>query len=134
GQIESHISTKLLLVDLITRTGRYNRDIPANGHLVGFTGLHCASVFGIVEIATALMDQPNTDLNKRDFLGITPLIWATICGQEEVAKLLLEQQTTIPDKPDSHFQRTALSWAAHKGHEGIVTLFLDLGSAEPDSP
>jgi len=69
-------------VDLISKTGRYGRDIPTNGPLAGFTGLHCASIFDIVEIATALIDQPNYDVNGRDFLGITPLIWAVICGQE----------------------------------------------------
>ena len=72
----------------MSRTGRHNRDIPINGPLIGFTGLHCASVFGISEVAAALLGQPNHDLNKRDFLGITPLIWAAICGQEGVAKLL----------------------------------------------
>src|SRR5205807_5801436 len=85
SQIETHISTKLLLLDIASRAGRYNRDIPTNGNLIGFSGLHCASVFGIAEITNALMGKPNTDLNKRDFLGITPLIWAAICGQEGVA-------------------------------------------------
>jgi len=131
-QIESHISTRILLVDLISKTGRYSRDIPINGPLAGFTGLHCASVFGIAEIATALIDQPNYDLNGSDFLGITPLIWATICGQEAVAKLLLEQQTVSPDKPDVYFRRAALSWAAKKGHEGIVRLLLWWATAKPD--
>ena len=128
SQVEGHISTRLLLVDLLSRTGRYSGDIPISGPLIGFTGLHCASAFGIAEIATTLMDQPNCDPDKRDFLGITPLIWAAICGQEEVAKLLLQQQTINPDKPDKHFRRTALSWAAWKGHEGIVKLLL----AKPD--
>jgi len=132
-QIESHISTKLLLLDLIRRTGRYIRDIPINGPLIGFAGLHSASVFGIVEIATALMDQPNPDLNKSDFLGITPLIWAAICGQEQIAKLLLERQTISPDKPDKYFRRTALSWAAEKGNEGTVRVILERASAKPAS-
>ena len=132
SQIESHISTKLLLVDLIPRTGRYSRDIPISGPLIGFTGLHCASIFGIVEIATSLLDKPNPDLNKRDFLGITPLIWAAICGQEQVAKLLLERETISPDKPDRYFRRTALAWAAMKGHEGIVKVLLERASAKPD--
>ena len=131
-QIESHISTKLLLADLISRTGLYIRDIPINGALAGFTGLHSASVFGGVEIARALMDQPNCDLNGRDFLGITPLIWAAICGHEGVAKLLFERQTVKPDKPDRCFCRTALSWAAAKGHEGIVSLLLERASAKSD--
>ena len=82
NQIESHISTRLLLVNLISRTGRYSGDIPISGSLIGFTGLHCASAFGITEIATALMNQPNYDLDKRDFLGITPLIWASIWGSK----------------------------------------------------
>ena len=132
SQIESHISTRLLLVNLISMTGRYSGDIPINGPLVGFTGLHCASAFGIAEIATALMDLSNCDLDKRDFLGITPLIWATICGQEGAAKLLLQRQTVDPDKPDKYFRRTALTWAAEKGHEGIVKLLLSRASAKPD--
>ena len=131
-QIESHISTRILLVDLISKTGRYSRDIPTNGPLTGFTGLHCASVFGIIEIATALIDQPNYDLNGRDFLGITPLIWATICGQEGVVKLLLERRTISPDKPDGYFRRAALSWAAKNGHEAIVGLLLRWATAKPD--
>jgi len=132
SQIESHISTRLLLLDLIPRTGRYIRDIPINGPLIGFTGLHSASVFGIVEIATTLLDQPNPDLNKRDFLGITPLIWAAICGQEQIAKLLLERQSISPDKPDKYFRRTALSWAAWKGNEGCVRVILERAFSKPD--
>ena len=116
-------------MDLISRTGRCNRDIPI---LEGFTGLHCASILGIVEIAKALMDQPKCSLNKRDFLGITPLIWAAICGQGEVAKLLLERRTVIPDKPDKYFHRTALSWAARKGDETVVGALLGRASAKPD--
>jgi len=131
SQIESHISTKLLLVDLIAKTDRYSRDLPIDGLLIGFTGLHC-SVFGFVEIATSLMNQPNPDLNKRDFLGTTPLIWAAICGQEKVAKLLLERQAVSPDKPDSYFRRTALSWAAGKGSGGVVRMLLEWASVKPD--
>jgi len=132
SQIESHISTRLLLLDLISRTGRYSRDIPINGPLIGFTGLHCASAFGIAEIATALIDQPNCDLGRRDFLGITPLIWAAICGHGGVAELLLQRQTVDPDKPDGYFHRTALAWAAVKGHGGIVSLLLGRASIRPD--
>jgi len=132
GQIESHISTRLLLAGLISKAGIYNRDISIDGALAGFTGLHSASVFGSVEITTALMDQPNCDLNGRDFLGITPLIWAAICGHEGVAMLLLERPTVNPDKPDRYFRRTALSWAARNGHEGIVRLLLRRASAKPN--
>jgi len=114
-RIESHISTKLLLRNMVSMTGRYSGDIPINGPLIGFTGLHCASVFGIVEIATPLVSHPNHDFNKRDFLGMTPLIWTAIYGQEGVAELLLEQNTIDPDKPDRFFRRTALSWGGREG-------------------
>jgi len=130
SQIESHISTRLLLEDLKSRT-RWYPNIP-NGPLVGFTGLHCASVFGIAEIAASLMNQPNYNINKRGSLGVTPLIWAAIGGQEEIAKMLLERQTISPDKPDRDLRRTALSWAAAMGHEGIVRLLLERASSKPD--
>ena len=88
GQIESHISTKLLLLDLVSKTGRYRGDIPMDGPLTGFTGLHSASAFGIVEIATAFMDQLDPDLNNGDFLGITPLMgcdmWTRAGGKATV--------------------------------------------------
>ena len=132
SQIESHISTRLLAADLISKTGLDSDDIPKYGLLSGFTGLHWASVFGITEVATAFMDQPNYNLGGRDFLGITPLIWAAICGQERVVKLLLERPTVNPDKPDRGFRRTALSWAARMGHEGIVRLLLERATAKPD--
>ena len=132
SQIETHISTKLLLKDLQRQTDHCSDFIPTDDPVIGFTGLHCASIFGIVEIATSLMAQPNCEFNKRDFLGITPLIWATICEQEEVVKLLLERQTVDPDRPDRYPGRTALSWAAVMGHERIVRLLLERASANPD--
>ena len=131
SQIETHISTKLLLEHLKPRASQWHQDIPTNGPLIGFTGLHCASVFGITELATSLMDQPNYDLNKRDFLGITPLIWAARCGQEEVAKLLLEQRSISPDKLGGRPRLTALAWGAAIGHEGIVRLLLGRASRRP---
>jgi len=132
SQTETHVSTKLLLEDVNRWLGQYCRCIPVSGPLIGFTGLHCASFFGIAEIATFLISQPNCNLNKEDFLGITPLIWAAMCGQEEVTKLLLGRQTVDPDKPDGYFRQTALSWAAKMGHEGVVRLLLELASANPD--
>ena len=132
SQIESHICTRLLVAGLISKTGLNSHDIPKYSPLTGFTGLHCASVFGVAELATVFMDHPNCGINGRDFLGITPLIWAAICGQERVAKLLLERPTINPDKPDGCFHRTALLWAARMGHEGIVRLLLGWTTTKPD--
>ena len=132
SRIENHICTRLLVADLISKTGLDGRDIAKYSLLTGFTGLHCASIFGIAKVAKVLMDQPNYDLNGEDFLGVTPLIWAAICGQEEVARLLLERPTVNPDKPDGCFRRTALSWAARMGHKEIVILLLGWATAKPD--
>ena len=132
SQIETHISIKLLLEDVRSRFNEWERYDYTGGPLIGFTGLHCASIFGIAEIVTSLMDQPNCNLNKRDCLGATPLIWAAVFGQGEVVKLLLERQTINPDGPDRNLGRTALSWAAIMGHEGIVRLLLERASAKPD--
>ena len=51
-------------------------------------------------------------------------MWATKYGREEVVELLLRQKHTQPDMSDTQYGRTALSWAAGGGHEGVVRLFL----------
>ena len=102
SQIESHISTKLLLKDIQRQIDHCSRYIPIDDPVTGFTGLHCASIFGIAEITTCFMAQPNCDLNQRNFLAITLLIWAEICGQEGVAELLLEKQTVNLDGSDRY--------------------------------
>ena len=132
SHFETHLSTKLLLMEMLRTIRWYIRDIPTDGRLTGFTGLHCASLFGIVEIVTAFTKKKNHKFDKRDSLGFTPLIWAAICGQEEVTKMLLEQQDPNPDKPDTYLCRTALSWAAEMGHEGVVKLLLGRTSVDSD--
>ena len=88
-----------------------------------FSGLHCASFFGIVEVVATLMGMECYDINEGDFLGYTPLAWSSRNGHEEVVKLLLEQEEVNPDKPDN-FGRTPLSYAAEGGCEGVVKLLL----------
>ena len=55
------------------------------------------------------------EINGEDFLGRTPLAWATYSGHEGVAKILLGREEVDPDKPDSD-GRTLLSPAAKSGH------------------
>ena len=61
---------KLLLEDLQRRADQYYHHTPTKIPLIGFTELHYASVFGIAEIETSLMDQTNYKLDKIHFLGI----------------------------------------------------------------
>jgi len=82
-----------------------------------FTGLHCASYFGIIEVVTSLIEMKNCHINQRDCIGHTPLMWASRQGNEEVVGLLLTRGDVVPDEPDND-GRTALSWASSLGYEG----------------
>ena len=115
GQYDNHISAELLWKSI---DGSYHNPLKP------FSALHCVSYFGIAEVAVDLIRTKIWDVNKRDSVGLTPLMWAARYGREEVVKLLLEQKHTQPDMSDAKYARTALSWAAESGHEGVVGLFL----------
>ena len=96
-----------------------------------FSGLHCASFFGIVEVVDTLMEMEYYDINEEDFLGFTPLAWAAHNGNEGVVKLLLGREEVNPDELDT-YDRTPLSRAAWNGHEGVVTILLGREEVNPD--
>jgi len=116
-QFGNHISAELLWKSAVER--HFNSLQP-------FSALHCISYFGIAGIAIDLIGPRRWDVNQRDSVGLTPLMWAARHGHEETVKLLLQQKHTQPDLPDAEHGRTALSWAAGSGHEGVVRLFLGL--------
>ena len=68
-----------------------------------FTGLHCASIFGIVEIVTALAEVGGCDINQTDCMGNGPLLWAALNGREEVAKILLDRDEINPGRPGIYY-------------------------------
>jgi len=98
-----------------------------------FSALHCVSYFGIAKIAIDLIRTKRWDVNQRDSVGLTPLIWAARNGCEQVIELLLQQKGTQPDMRDVLYGRTALSWAAGSGHEGVVKLLLGRRFVNPGS-
>ena len=112
----SPISTELLL----THANMRLNDRPTSS---SFSGLHCASFFGIVEVVAALLEVGGSDLNDESYLGFTPLSLAAHYGHEEVVKILLEQEEVNPDKADQ-WGNTPLSDAASNGHEGVVKILL----------
>jgi len=114
-QYDTHISAQLLW----NSTGE--QYLNSRGP---FPALHCISYFGISELVTHLISTKREDVNQRDSVGLTPLIWAARYGHGEVVKLLLQQKNTQPDMPDLQYGRTALSWAAGSGEEGVVRLLL----------
>ena len=98
-----------------------------------FSGLHCASFFGIVEVVAALIEVGCHDINGEDFSGCTPFSWAARNGHEEAANFLLAKGEVNPDQPDKD-GRTPFSYAASCGHEGVVKILLEREEINPDKP
>jgi len=46
----------------------------------------------------------------------------------------LERKDVVPDRPDTKYGQTPLSWAAERGHEGIVKMLLERKDVNPDHP
>ena len=126
GDYNTHISTQILL----EAQEPYMYLAQSDG-LSPFTGLHCASMFGIVEIVANLVEMEGCDINQMDCGGNTPLLWAAWGGHEGVVKLLLRLDGVNPDKPDA-LGRTPLLWAASGGHEGVVKILLGGGCVNPN--
>ena len=93
GGRSNHISAKLLLV-----TERSRLYFPSFGVYSKSSGLHCASLHGIAEIVTSLVEAEGCDISQTDCTGNTPLIWAAVGGHEEVVKILLGQDGVDPNK------------------------------------
>ena len=120
----SRTSARLLLAQV--------KDFPywrANNLLL-FSGLHCASFFGIVEVVAGLIELECYNINEEDFLGRGPLVWAARNGHLAVVEILLGQREINPDKPDKG-GRTPLSHAAGNGHSGVVKVLLGREEVDP---
>ena len=130
-EYDGHISAKFLLgrlwyQDLESFDANY-------GPSLTFSGLHCASFFGIVDLVAALIKMKCYDTNKGDFRGSTPLTLAACNGHEKMVKILLEREEVNPDKPDED-GKTPLSYAANYGHEEVIKILLEREEVNPNKP
>jgi len=125
---EDHLSAVSLLEQVLP--GGSPRDASSHHR---FSGLHCASFFGIDELVAALINSKGYDINQGDYRGNTPLSWAARNGHDGAVKLLLEREDVDPERPDSE-DSTPLLWAANNGHEGVVKLLLGREDVEPNRP
>jgi len=119
--LNNHISTKILL-----KAQRPYWHIANCQKPFLFSGLHCASVFGIVEIVASFVEAESCDTNEEDCMGHTPLMWAARNGHEKVVGILLGRGDINPEKP-TDYARRPLWWAARNGHEGVVEVLLGRG-------
>ena len=128
GDYNTHISTQILFKSqgLYMYLAQPDKSTP-------FTGLHCASLFGIVDVVASLVEMEGCDINQMDYGGNTPLLWAAWGGHEGVVELLLGLDGVNPDKQDKS-GRTPLSLAAGNGHGGVVKILLGRDEVSPDKP
>jgi len=126
SRYDSHIASTLLVDEIQGYLSSQHTH-----HL--FTGLHCASYFGIDEMVAALIEAQGSDINQGDCRGVTPLILAAQEGNQGAVGLLLAQDGINPDKPDNS-GGTPLWWASYKGNEGVVRLLLARDDINPDKP
>jgi len=101
------------------------------GTSFSFSGLHCASFFGIAEVVAALVEMKHFDINELDIVKYTPLAWAARNGHKEVVKILLRQADV--NSKSGLFGNTPLSYAAANGHEGVVKILLGREDVNPES-
>ena len=124
----NHISSKILFEARGRGVYNVNSDKPSL-----FSGLHCASAFGIVEIVASLVEVESCDFNQEDCAGNTPLLWAAWNGHEGVAETLLGRDGVHPGKPNKYGQ-TPLFGAAWGGHEGVMKILLGRDDVNPNKP
>jgi len=122
----SHISTKILLE--ADEMYRFAVDF---GNPSLFSGLHCASFFGIVEIVACLLAVEGCDINQEGHIGNTPLAWAAFNGHEGVVEILLGRDDVNPDQPNN-LGHTPLLCASWNGHEGVVEILLRRADVKSD--
>ena len=125
-EYDSHISKKLVLEKVERLRARpFTTFSP-------FSGLHCASFFGIIEVVASLIKM-GYDINSGDFGGHTSLAWAAHNGHEDVVKMLLELEQVDPNKANAK-GRTPLSHAAENGHDGVVKILVGREEVKPNRP
>jgi len=131
AQFGHHVAARMLLLN--QNFWRIIRGSPSGSGDSGTSGLHVIACFGITEIATAMIQSGGWEVNKRDCLDYTPLMWASRDNNPEVCEALLELAGADPAIADRK-GRTPLCAASQKGHEGIVKQLLQRKEVNPNCP
>ena len=125
---ESHVAASTLFEQVFDWGDSPEVNVPSL-----FSGLHCASFFGIVELMTGLLEMPNCDTGQGDFAGMTPLLWAAMGGNDGAVELLLGRGAVDPNQQNNEGD-TALTLAAVEGHRVVVEQLLGREDVDPNKP
>jgi len=135
-EYDGHISGKLLLKQVKYLDSRDCASNPGSG--LGsdidspFSGLDCASFFGIVELVTTILEMRYHHYQGGRRLS-APLVWAARNGHEGVVDILLSWQVCDSNCRD-YSGWTPLLLAVRRGHEQVVKKLLWQGMAHPNTP
>jgi ankyrin repeat protein len=83
-------------------------------------GLSIALEDGALKAAQALIDWPQTDVNKLSLKGESPLMLAALKGHLELAEMLIKKDADV-----NKTGWTPLHYAASAGHVEMIRLLLD---------
>ena len=119
-RFDKHISSAILSPKICLET-------PA-----GFTGLHYAAYFGMVETAIGLLNMKKWDLEATDVQGNTAILWAARNGHGAIVQILLKLEGVRPNIADNGGQ-TPLSWAAKNRCEDVVKMLIEREDVTPNT-
>tara|TARA_B100001758_G_scaffold26273_1_gene18348 strand:- start:72 stop:560 length:489 start_codon:yes stop_codon:yes gene_type:complete len=81
--------------------------------------LFYASSLNKLKIVKILLES-NADVNIKNNLNRTPLIWSTICGNNDMVELLINSKANKKIEDNNYF--TALLYAIKYNHNNIIKL------------
>ncbi|XP_030765761.1 26S proteasome non-ATPase regulatory subunit 10-like [Sitophilus oryzae] len=87
------------------------------------TALHLIAEKGNKCIGTILLKAPNINIDAKDSMGDTPLMYAVSNDQLKFVKLLLKSKAN--PNMQNHFEKTPLHIAVSQGDANLVTALLD---------
>ena len=109
------------IVRLLLNHKHINVNVPGKGKP---TPLCKAATAGHARVVKALLTHPNIKPNESEsYDGSSALLNAAAIGSVEIVDLLLQDGRVNPLCAD-YFGRTALWWAAFKGHTAVVRCLL----------
>ena len=98
-QYDNHVAANALFEQILDPDDSLEVNAPSL-----FTGLHCASFFGAVDVINGLWEMGGCDANRGDSAGIAPLGWAVRGGQEQAVELL----EAVDPNNRQHWKHTTL--------------------------